>query len=139
MEAVPLSSIFAADCARALVFHLITRFVVPDTITSDRGNFLQIFRLTTVCDMLNISHRQTTAYHPEVNDAVKRLHRRLEGALCVLTTLATWAEEIPFPAEGRHWSFPAEAVFGTPFVLPNEFLQAEEFPVDQISKNFPQS
>ncbi len=46
MEAVPLSSVFSADCARALVFHLITRFVVPDMITSDHGNFLQIFRLT---------------------------------------------------------------------------------------------
>jgi hypothetical protein len=30
--------------------------------------------------------------------------------------------------------FPAEVVFGTPLVLPNEFLQAEEFSIDEISK-----
>jgi hypothetical protein len=31
---------------------------------------------------------------------------------------------------------PAEAVFGAPIVLPNEFLQNEERPVDAIIKNF---
>ncbi len=31
---------------------------------------------------------------------------------------------------------PAEAVFGAPIVLPNEFLQNEEMPVDVIIKNF---
>jgi hypothetical protein len=42
----------------------------------------------------------------------------------------------PRTAEGRHWSFPAEAVFGAPIVLPNEFLQNEEIYVDSITKNF---
>ncbi len=36
IEAIPLSSFSAADCARALVFHWITRFGVPATISSDR-------------------------------------------------------------------------------------------------------
>jgi hypothetical protein len=31
---------------------------------------------------------------------------------------------------------PAEAVFSAPIVLPNEFLQNEEMPVDTIIKNF---
>ncbi len=31
---------------------------------------------------------------------------------------------------------PAEAVFGAPIVLPNEFLQNEEMAVDAIIKNF---
>ncbi len=34
---------------------------------------------------------------------------------------------------------PAEAVFGTPIVLPNEFLQNEEMPADAIIKNFSKS
>jgi hypothetical protein len=33
--------------------------------------------------MLNISHRQTTAYHPEANSAVERLHRHCKDALIV--------------------------------------------------------
>ncbi len=37
MEAIPLAAIAAADCASAIVFHWITHFRVPATITSDHG------------------------------------------------------------------------------------------------------
>ncbi len=80
--------------------------------------------------MLNILHRQTTAYHPEANGAFERLHLRLKDALCAGTTAATWAEEIPWVLLGLFWY---------PLVLPNEFLQAEEFSIDQISKKFQKS
>jgi hypothetical protein len=93
--------------------------------------------------MLHISHRQTTAYHPESNGAVERLHHRLKDALHARAATATWSEELPFvllglraqPREDTGLS-PAEAVFGAPIVLPNEFLQNEEMAVDAIIKNF---
>jgi hypothetical protein len=79
--------------------------------------------------MLNIAHRQMTAYHPESNGGVKRLHRRLKDALCACANAAKWADELPFvllslqaqPREDTCLS-PAESVFGAPIVLPNEFL-----------------
>jgi hypothetical protein len=37
MEAIPLSDTSAAACAKALTFPWISRFGVPETITSDRG------------------------------------------------------------------------------------------------------
>jgi transposase InsO family protein len=95
MEAVPLSAITALDCARALVFHWITRFGVPDTITSNRGLLFTSNLWDERCDMLNISHRQTTAYHLEANGVVERLHRRLKDALHACTTATTWAEKFP--------------------------------------------
>jgi hypothetical protein len=93
--------------------------------------------------MLNIAHRQMTAYHPESNGAVERLHRRLKDALRARDATATWAEELPFvllglraqPREDTGLS-PAESVYGAPIVLPNEFLQSEELAVDSIIKNF---
>jgi hypothetical protein len=93
--------------------------------------------------MLNIAHRQTTAYHPESNGAVKRLHRRLNDALRAHSAAATWAEELPFvllglrtkPREDTGRS-PAESVNGAPIVLPNEFLQCDELDVDSIIKDF---
>jgi hypothetical protein len=93
--------------------------------------------------MLGISHRQTTAYHPESNGAVERLHHRLKDALLARATVATWSEELPFvrlglrvqPREDTGLS-PAEAVFGAPIVLPHEFLQNEEMSVDAIIKKF---
>jgi hypothetical protein len=93
--------------------------------------------------MLNISHRQTTAYHPESNGAVERLHRRLKDALRTPSAVATWSEELPFvllglcaePRENTGLS-PAEKVFGATIVLPNDFLPKEELSVDSIIKNF---
>jgi hypothetical protein len=93
--------------------------------------------------MLNILHKQTTAYHPESNGAVERLHHRLKYALCARTAVATWSEELPFellglraqPREDTGLS-PAEVVFGAQIVLPNEFLQNDEFSVDAIVKIF---
>jgi hypothetical protein len=78
-----------------------------------------------------ITHCQT-AYHPESNGPVKRFHRRLKDALRARTSAATWVEEIPSillglcaqPREDTGLS-PAEAVFGAPIVLPNEFLQGD--------------
>ncbi len=92
--------------------------------------------------MLNILHRQTTAYHPESNGAVERLHRCLKDALCTRANAATWSEDLPFvllglraqPREDNGLSL-AEVVFGTPIVLPNEFLQTEEISVDSIINN----
>ncbi len=95
MEAVPLSDTSAAAHAKALTFSWISRFGVPKTITSDQGPQFTSNLWFKLCEMLNISHRQTTAYHPELNNAVKRLHRRLKDAFRARTAVATWSEELP--------------------------------------------
>jgi hypothetical protein len=133
----------AAACAKALTFTWISGFGVPETITSDRGPQFTSNLWFQLCEMLHISHRQTTAYNPESNGAVERLHRNLKDALRARAAAATWSEELPFvllglraqPREDTGLS-PAEAVFGAPIVLPNEFLQNEEMPVEAIIKNF---
>jgi hypothetical protein len=143
MEAIPLSDTSAAACAKALTFTWISRFSVPETITSDRGLQFTSYLWFKLCEMLHISHRQITAYHPESNGAVERLHRRLKDALRARAAAATWSKELPFvllglraqPREDTGLS-PAEAVFGAPIVLPNEFIQYEEMPVDAIIKKF---
>jgi cleavage and polyadenylation specificity factor subunit 1 len=90
MEAVPLSEMSAAACAKALTFPWISRFGVPETITSDRGPQFTFNLWFKLCEMLNIAHWQTTAYHPELNGAVERLHCHLKAAA------VTWSEELPF-------------------------------------------
>ncbi len=96
-----------------------------------------------LCEIISISHRQTAAYHPEANGAIERLHCRLKEALLVWAAVATLADESLWvllslrsqPREDIGFS-PAEAVYGVPVVLPNEFLQVEEFTVDQIVNKF---
>jgi hypothetical protein len=143
MESITLSDTSAAACTKALTFTLISPFGIPEMITSDRGPQFTSNLWFKLCEMLHIFHKQTTAYHPESNSAVERLHRRLKDALRAHAATATWSEELPFvllrlraqPREDTGLS-PAEVVFGAPIVLPNEFLQNEEMSVDAIIKNF---
>ncbi len=96
METIPLSEMSTAACAKALTFTWISRFGVPEMITSDRGPQFTSNLWFQLCEMLNISHKQTTAYHPESNGAVERLHRRLKDALRARAAAATWSEEFLF-------------------------------------------
>ncbi len=59
----------------------ISRFGVPETITSERGLQFTSSLWLQLCEMLNISHKQTTSYHPESNGEVERLHRCLKDVL----------------------------------------------------------
>jgi hypothetical protein len=143
MEAIPLSETSAAACAKALTFTWISRFGVPKMTTFDHGLQFTSNVWFHLCEILNISHKQTTAYHLESNGAVERLHRCLKDVLRVRATMATWSEELTFvllrlraqPREDTGLS-PAEAVFGAQIVLPNEILQNNELSVDAIVKNF---
>jgi hypothetical protein len=93
--------------------------------------------------MLYIFHKQTTAYHPELNGAVKLLHHGLKDALRARAAAATWSEELPFvllglraqPREDTGLSH-TEAVFSAQIVLSNEFLQNYELSVHTIVKHF---
>ncbi len=122
----PLSDMSAAACAKALTFSWISHFGVPETITSDRGPQFTSNLWFKLYKMHKISHKQTTAYHPESNGAVERLHRRLKDALCACAAMATWSEELPFvllglraqPREDIGLSL-AEAIIGAPIMLPN--------------------
>jgi hypothetical protein len=147
MEAILVYDMSVAVCAKALVFSWISRFGVPEMITSNRGPQFTSNIWSQLCEMLCISHFQTTAYHPESICAVKRLHRRLRDALCTRTAAVTWAEELLFVVHGLHAQLReddglslAEAVFGTPIVLLNEFLQGDKFSdnsiVKKLKKNF---
>jgi hypothetical protein len=89
-EAIPLASTTAADYAAALLQGWIQRFGVPNIITSDRGPQFTSSLWASLCSLLNISHTQTTAYHPQSNGLVERFHRRLKDALRARGAGADW-------------------------------------------------
>ena len=113
------------------------RIWVPDIITPDRGAQFTLGLLRAICSTLNISHQQTTAYHPQSNGLVEHLHRRLKDALRARAAAPDWPAQVPWvlmgirstPCEDSS-STPAEAVFGMPMVLPGQFLgQPDPLPV----------
>jgi len=142
-EAIPLSSVTAADCAAALLQGWIQRFGVPSTITSDRGPQFTSQLWAALCKLLSISHVQTTAYHPQANGLVERLHRRLKDALRARSAAADWYQHLPWVMLGIRSSWrgdadfsPAENVFGSQPVLPGQFLTAPESPSPSFLADF---
>ncbi len=82
----------------------------------------------TLCSLLNIQHNQTTAYHPQSNGMVERFHRRLKDALRACCATANWVDHLLWVLLGLRaasreddGSTPAQEVFGTPLILPDNF------------------
>jgi hypothetical protein len=129
-EAVPLSDTTAAACADALFQGWIGRFGVPDVITSDRGPQFSSDAWYGMCKRLGIRHIMTTAYHPQANGMVERMHRRLKEAMRARQG-DDWYQHLPWvllglraaPKEDSAVSA-AELALGTPLVLPGELMGA---------------
>ena len=130
-EAIPLPDAHASTCAQALIHHWISRFGVPENITSDRGAQFTSALWTECNRCLGINVNRTTAYHPQANGMIERFHRQLKAALKARTTGTNWYSEIPIVLLGIRTSWredsgcsPAELVYGSTLRLPGEFLSS---------------
>ncbi len=135
LEAIPLAAVTAADCAASFYQGWVQQFGLPATITSDRGPQFTSSLWSALCSLLNISHVQTTAYHPQANGAVECFHRRLKDALRARAARADRHSHLPWVMLGIRSAWrenttfsPAEAVFGAQPVLPGQFLSSPEPP-----------
>jgi hypothetical protein len=142
MEAIPLSDTPAAVYVKALIFSWISRFGVPETITSDRGTQFTSNIWSKHGEMLHISHRQTTAYHPESNSAVEGMHCRLKDGLRARAAAAIWSEELPFVLLGLHAQpredtclSPAEQFLALQLSCPTNYCKKMNILLMKLSKN----
>jgi hypothetical protein len=136
-EAIPLRSTSAASCADALVSGWVSRFGVPEQVTSDQGRQFCSSVWDALSRQLGMKMRFTTAYHPQSNGLVERFHRRLKEALRAQLAGTDWPQHLPWvllglraaPREDSGISA-AELVYGCPLSLPGQFLSAAEPPPD---------
>jgi transposase InsO family protein len=135
VEAVPLASTTADSCASALVTFWVSRFGVPNRVTSDRGPQFASAVWAAFCKQVGIKHIMTTAYHPQSNGMVERVHRQLKAALRSRNCGADWAEHLPRVLMGIRAApkddtgvSSAELVYGCGVVLPGE-LQVPSPPI----------
>ncbi|UYV64958.1 hypothetical protein LAZ67_3002563 [Cordylochernes scorpioides] len=146
MEVVPLPDMKSETVARAFYENWIVRFGAPHTVISDRGKQFtsQLFKdLTTLC---GIKLRHSTAYHPQCNGKIERLHRTIKTAIRAHNNIK-WTETLPTVLLGLRAAinkdnnhFLSQMVYGKTIRLPGEFfddskhhLHAEEF-VQQLQK-----
>ena len=132
-EAIPLPNAQASTCATALLHHWIARFGVPVDITSDRGSQFTSSLWTQLNRLLDVDTKMTTAYHPQANGMVERLHRQLKAGLKARTTGPNWFAELPMILLGIRSSWrvdpgcsPAELVYGSTLRIPGQFLQPRD-------------
>ena len=128
-EAVPIKSADTESCIEALLNNWISRFGVPDQITSDRGTPFTSNLWTGLSQRLGIESNKTTAYNPEANGIVERLHRTLKAALMAKCNTNDWTTNLPWillglrttPKEGTNVTA-AEMTYGDNIQVPGDFF-----------------
>jgi hypothetical protein len=84
--AVPAKHADVATLRNFLLQHVVAQFGVPARIVSDRGSIFTSEVINDLFRTLNVRHHVTTAYRPQANGRVERLHRTLKSLLRKLTT-----------------------------------------------------
>lgn len=117
-EAVPLVDQKAETVARAFVEKVVLRHGVPKQLLTDQGTNFVSRVMKEVYDLLGIKKLQTTAYHPECNDAVEMLNQTLVGMLShfVAHDQRDWDQWLPFATFAYNTAV-HEGTNGTPFFL----------------------
>jgi len=95
---VPLKQQDTKTIDRVFIEEIVLKFGIPQVILTDQGsNFLsELF--TNVCKLLKIKKLKTTAYHPQTNAALERIHRVLvEYLICyILEDQSDWDKWLPY-------------------------------------------
>ena len=95
-EAIPLCAISAATCARAFLYHWVSRHCVPSTLTSDRGRQFVSDLWTKTASLLGTFTNTTTSYLPQANGLVERMHHTMTSALkAKLGSDPNWVYALP--------------------------------------------
>ena len=135
--AVPLKDISTESVVNAFAHGWISSFGIPETITTDRGSQFTSAMWTQLMNTWGIQHKTTTAYHPEANGLVERLHRRLKESLMAICgdDRDAWYWKLPMALLSIRTTLkpdigasPAELVYGEGLAIPGTLLP--KFPDD---------
>lgn len=124
-EVCPIPNMETTTVATALINTWISRFGVPDTITTDQGRQFESRLFQSLNDLLGCKRIWTSAFNPRANGMIERFHRQLKDALRCHAAETRWSDIVPlvllwFRAtvkEDIHAS-PSELVFGQNVKLP---------------------
>ena len=131
--AIPLKDINADTIIDALTHNWIAAHGVPEIITTDRGSQFTSSLWTQLMRTWGTKHVKTTAYHPESNGMVERLHRRLKESLKALLNdqQTRWFWRLPMTllalrttVKADLGASPADLVYGDALTVPGQLIPA---------------
>lgn len=114
----PLPNLEVETVARKFIERAVAYHWLPDAIVSDRGGqFVGAF-WKTLCKLLGIERRVSTAFHPETDGATERMNSTVEAYLRAFVNWAqnNWAELCPM-AQAAIRGRPATSTKVSPFFL----------------------
>ena len=136
-EAVPLSCFDEETVLEAFITKWVACFGMPARITTDRGTQFTSGTWGDWCQKQGVQNITTTAYHPQANGMVERIHRTLKVALWARGGAAAWKDHLPWvllsmlaaPREEMGVSA-AEAALQQQLVVPRQLPPPSERPAD---------
>lgn len=138
IEAIPLRTVTAETVARAFYNQWVSRYGTPLRVTTDRGPQFTSDLFIELTKFIGAQHIQTTAYHPQGNGMIERVHRRLKELLTCHSQ--DWASYLPSILLGLRAAprdetgvSTAEMVYGQALRLPGEMYQ-ETTNIDDASQ-----
>lgn len=127
-EVIPIPDITAETVAKALITSWIARFGCPSEIVTDRGMQFESALFRNLSEMIGFQHKKTTAYHPQCNGLIERLHRQVKAAITCHEN-SIWTEALPIVLLGIRSAYKedlhassAELIYGEPLRLPGEYF-----------------
>ena len=130
MEAIPLPDASVKSVVSGLWSGWFSRYGLPSKISTDRGGqFFKCHSFKKVMQDLGIIHNTTTAYHPQSNGMIERLHRQLKASLKCKEIPNDWVENLPIIMLGIRSALKedlncsaAELTFGLSLRIPGQFF-----------------
>ena len=142
-EVFPVPDMSSTTCAKTFIRHWLPRFGIPDSIVTDRGTQFVGGSWKDLMSSLGVQTFATTAYHPQCNGLVERMHRDLKASVRARLVDSSWQDCLPLVLLGLRSAWksgpdaaPAEMLYGTMLRLPGEFVVSSEVPAVPHSSSF---
>lgn len=93
-EAVRIPDVSVETIVRALYTGWISRYGIPDFVTTDQGRQFEAALFKSFSLLLGFKRVRTSAYHPAANGLIDRFHRPLKATIKAHGT-ERWVEMLP--------------------------------------------
>ena len=139
--AIPIPDMNAETVIDNFTYGWIAHYGVPEVVTTDRGSQFSSTIFTQLLKNWGTKHIQTTAYHPESNGMVERLHRRLKESLIALGSgeRHNWFWKLPMTLLALRTTVkpdigasPSDLVYGEGITVPGQLIGPPQLSEEEL-------